>query len=172
VSKVFENLLNRLFRRIDIADNNGSVYLRRWYIWPRHPEDNKDKGRLYLHKFYRGDNDRHLHDHPWAYQSLILKGGYWEHSFNPAWIKNKGFKNPDNPAPQTVRKWYGPGSYIRRGDRWAHQVELDAGKPCWTLFVTEKKSRSWGFHTENGWCWWKNYHQGVCWCYEPPNEVI
>jgi hypothetical protein len=194
---LFERLLSRVFQHIDItgdeAAQGDNIYLRRWFIYPRNPDNNKQARRLYLHKFYLGDRDRHLHDHPWAFRSLILWGGYFEHSFNPEWMRIKAkYKNDPvglaalieecdelckmmgQPAGayMTIRKWYGPLSFLRRGASWTHRVELPPGKTCWTLILTEKKSRSWGFHTDSGWCWWKNYRDGICWCYDNPNEKI
>lgn len=34
--------------------------------------------RLYLHIFQRPDEDRHLHDHPWDFDTTVLWGGYEE----------------------------------------------------------------------------------------------
>ncbi|MCZ6507741.1 MAG: hypothetical protein O7A04_06815, partial [Acidobacteria bacterium] len=31
-----------------------------------------------LHRFLRSDLDECLHDHPWPFASLILRGGYFE----------------------------------------------------------------------------------------------
>src|SRR5271170_2244259 len=78
----FEALLCLIFPYTDIERDNepGVTYLRRWFLYPRDKDfgKNKGKGRLYLHKFYRGDEDLHLHDHPWPFTSLILTRGYWE----------------------------------------------------------------------------------------------
>src|SRR4051812_37025247 len=48
-------------------------YMLRWYLLPRNPWLN-----LYLHKFLRDDDDRALHDHPWWFVSLMLRGAYYE----------------------------------------------------------------------------------------------
>jgi hypothetical protein len=50
-------------------------YLTRWHLIPRNRWLN-----LYLHKFVHGDDERALHDHPWASASLILEGRYIEHT--------------------------------------------------------------------------------------------
>jgi hypothetical protein len=57
-----------------------------------------------------------VHDHPWPFFTLILKGGYWE--WRPQ-FDAKGQKAGE------IAKWCGPGSF-----RWAkanqyHRVELD-----------------------------------------------
>ena len=50
-------------------------YLTRWHMIPRNPWFN-----IYLHFFVHGDDDRALHDHPWRSWSLLLDGGYREHT--------------------------------------------------------------------------------------------
>jgi hypothetical protein len=97
-----ERILDRLFDYQEIkagceADNDPlrPVYLKRWYIVKRDDPDRsagvfRGPGRsrtihlggngvqLYLHKIMRSDADRELHDHPWAFASLILWRGYHE----------------------------------------------------------------------------------------------
>src|SRR5208282_805597 len=50
-------------------------YMERW--WIRRPKEGR-KWTCRLHHILRSDEDRHLHDHPWPYVTIILKGGYWE----------------------------------------------------------------------------------------------
>jgi hypothetical protein len=174
---MIEALLNLLFNRSDIinyrVNPEGELYLRRWFIYPRVLDNTKMKRRLYLHKFYTGDTDRHLHDHPWSFKSLILWNGYFEVRFNPEWLKWQqwqkfGLERGPEP-PQTLTNWYGPGSLLTRGAAWAHSVKLATNgdgsvKHAWSLVWTSAKERSWGFHTEQGWCWWRKYDHGVCIC--------
>lgn len=181
---MLEKLLCKLFPHVDIKRSGEStVYLRRWFLRPRVPDDNKLTPRIYLHKFYRGDEDPHLHNHPWAYRTLIIKGGYWEHSFNPAWIKWTESKKiwmarDDKPEdgkyeaafiglygyepPKTIKKWYGPGTFMKRGAQWTHQVKLPEGKTAWTIIFTGKREHSWGFITEEGVCNHRYYLDGEC----------
>jgi hypothetical protein len=56
-----------------VVGGQDNPYLYRWYLIPRNRRFN-----IYLHKFLRDDDDRALHDHPWWFVSLILKGGYFE----------------------------------------------------------------------------------------------
>lgn len=115
-------------------------YLLRWYMIPRNPFVN-----VYLHKFLRSDDDRALHDHPWWFVSLILRGAYAE-------VTEEGERER------------GPMSIAFRPATLRHRVRLfeqfrvvsrDNGVvrtvlepvPCWTLIVTGRRSRTWGF-----WC--------------------
>lgn len=94
--------------------------------------------RLYLHHIQRSDADRALHDHPWWFASLILRGGYME--FLP-----RGYK---------VRR---PGSVIFHRAEDAHRIQLHLNTPdlneipAWTLVLCGRKARAWGFVTEQGW---------------------
>ncbi len=94
--------------------------------------------RPYLHYFFRGDEDREVHNHPWQRSiSLILTGGYKEYRWLPVLREFE------------VRHLV-PGklNYIRRND--FHRVELYADQGCWTLFlsmgrVMESNGRDWSF---------------------------
>lgn len=110
-------------------------YMLRWYILPRNPWFN-----IYLHKFLRDDDDRALHDHPWSSLSLIVRGKYRE-------ITPKGVQE------------YAAGSIILRSAEYSHRIELIT-KTCWTLFITGRRVREWGFHCPQGWRHWKDFTAG------------
>ena len=113
-------------------------YLLRWYLIPRNPVFN-----VYLHQFLRSDDDRALHDHPWANLSVLLDGEYTEHTIAAGGIQHR-----------TVRK---AGQLALRGPRAAHRIELHAG-PCATLFITGPRVRPWYFHCpERGLVHWKDF---------------
>lgn len=94
-----------------------------------------------IHKILISDDDC-LHDHPWAFITFILKGGYVEHT-------TKG------------SKVYGRFSLLYRHLYHKHRLEIH--QPAWTLVVTFKKKKSWGFFTKNGWVEWFKYRStGGC----------
>jgi hypothetical protein len=83
-----------------------------------------------------------LHDHPWGYATLILKGGYWEHI--PLTNETTG------GVIGSTRVWRGPGHFRIRSADDLHWLELEkdeAGNeiPCWSLFFMGKKKKEWGF---------------------------
>ncbi|WP_235631105.1 hypothetical protein [Mycobacteroides abscessus] len=123
-------------------------YLLRWYVIPRNRWLN-----IYLHKFLRDDDDRALHDHPWWFVSLMLWGQYVE-------VTDEG--RSVRSAPEPWRLFWGDRPLAFRRGTWRHRVELvpvathsnqfiarrDQRKlPCWTLIVTGRRVRLWGF-----WC--------------------
>jgi hypothetical protein len=98
---------------------------------------------VYVHQFYRSDDDRALHDHPWANCSIVLTGEYTEHTIDAGGIRRRA-----------IRK---AGDIVVRRARAAHRIELHAG-PCQTLFITGFRTRSWGFHCpEQGWIPWRRF---------------
>lgn len=110
--------------------------LMRRYILLRTPV-----GNLYVHHFIRSDFDRAFHDHPWWFVTLILRGGYIEHT----------------PQGNFRRR---AGSILFRPARWLHWVEV--GKPAWTLLFVGPKSREWGFLTRTGWVSWRKFIGAGC----------
>lgn len=107
-------------------------YMLRWYLIPRNWLCN-----VYLHKFLRDDDDRALHDHPWASVSLLLKGKYTE-------VTTSG------------RVVYSAPSIRFRSSTFSHRVELNGGT-AWTLFLTGRTVRNWGFHCPKGWVRWQDF---------------
>lgn len=168
--RIIERILCKLFPYTDIMrDDTQDLYLRRWFLYPRDKDfgKNKGKGRLYLHKFYRGDEDPHLHDHPWPFTSLILTRGYWEE------IPSFSLYPESSQTPLTVvvrdgvtfkRRFYPRFSLLRRPAVWKHRVILKDEKPVWTVVKTGVKERSWGFWIKDKLCPWRSYNNGVCRC--------
>jgi hypothetical protein len=130
--------------RHDIGRKGVGTYLTRWVLAGRRGGNfnNRRNGpgqKIFLHLFHRSDVEPYFHDHPFAFWSLILWGGYWENT-------PKG------------RKWYGPGSLLRRPATWQHRVDLPEGKKCWTLLWIGAKERSWGFHCPGvGFIGWREH---------------
>lgn len=156
---LFHKLMVKLGRYRLIPDRTtGEDYLHRYYLFL------KDRSwfpfNVTLHKIVRSD-DPIFHDHPWPYMTIVLKGGYWEHTpvFN-----NEGKKIAE------FQTWRGPGSIIKRGAGEYHWVEIEEGSSATTLFFMGPQQREWGFlvQTKKGlhrWIrWtdylsgWKNYH--------------
>jgi hypothetical protein len=108
-------------------------YLRRWYVIPKNRFLN-----FYLHRVNASDDDRALHDHPWASCSVMLEGTYLEIT----------------PTGSHIRK---KGQLVFRGGAAMHRLEVVDG-PVWTLFITGPKYREWGFADPKlGWTHWREY---------------
>ena len=143
---MFLKLLEYLGRKRIIMDRTSdSPYLERYYLLF------SDRGNfpfnVFLHKFLKSDPDDH-HDHPWAYCTLILRGGYWEWTLK---FNSKGEKIAE------ISKWHGAGSFRRARANTYHRIELDPDIECWTLFMPGRKVREWGFLAKNKWVQWEQY---------------
>ena len=89
-------------------------------------------------KAIRGD----VHDHPWPYFTLILRGGYYE------WIPQF---DQDGKLSCEVRKWRGPGHFRICRPTSYHRIELKEGVTAWTLFMPGPQKQEWGFLVKNKW---------------------
>lgn len=169
---LIETILTKLFPYTDIhRSGTDEIYLRRFFLYPRDKDfgKNKGKGRLYLHKFYRGDEDPHLHDHPWPFTSLILTRGYfeetpWSSADSPDGTNLYGYYSLQEYGEERKIRFYRRFSILRRPATWKHRVILKDKKPVWTLVKTGVKERSWGFWIKDKLCPWRKYDDGVCWC--------
>lgn len=105
---------------------------------------------IYLHKLCRSDYDRALHDHPWPFVSIVIKGGYWE-------------VHDQTMNRRETRFWRGRGEVMLRPAEWRHRVVL-GGRPAWTVVVVGRRFRRWGFYLPEGWCWWRKHdpEKGIC----------
>lgn len=124
-----------------VIGGRSNAYLERWWVITRNPVFN-----VYLHRFWRSDDDRALHDHPWLNLSLVLAGGYYEQTIAAGGV--------------STLKWRPPGSAVLRAPWAAHRLELPdelRGRTV-TLFVTGPKLREWGFHCRiAGWVLWRDF---------------
>lgn len=122
-----------------IYDREGiDPYLIRYYLHPRWMTFGLF--RVVVHNFCRSDNPNDgLHDHPWPYISVILSGGYIEHT-------------PEGSACRHV------GQTLFRRARSLHRVQLYGdNNPVYTLFIMGPKIRRWGFTVDGQWHPWKKW---------------
>jgi hypothetical protein len=139
-------LLDRLGRKRIVMDRvENEPYLERYYLFLRERE--QFPFNVFLHKFLKSDPDD-VHDHPWPYATLILKGGYWE------WIPH--FDTVGRKTGE-YQVWRGPGHFRISKANSFHRIELDPDITAWTLFMPGPKQRDWGFLVKNQWIQWEQY---------------
>ena len=139
-------LLDRLGRKRIVMDRvENEPYLERYYLFLRERE--RFPFNVFLHKFLKSDPDD-VHDHPWPYATLILKGGYWE------WIPH--FDTVGRKTGE-YQVWRGPGHFRISKANSFHRIELDPDITAWTLFMPGPKQRDWGFLVKNKWIQWEQY---------------
>jgi len=121
-----------------VIGGKDTPYMERWWLIPRNRFFN-----IYLHRFWRSDDDRALHDHPWINISILLSGSYIEHTIAAGGVH--------------FQQKFEAGNIKFRRPKSAHRVEITpegAGK-TWSLFITGPVVRTWGFHCPAGWRPWK-----------------
>lgn len=149
----FAKLMDKIGRRRVITDRTGKVpYLIRYYLFLK--ERKNFPFNITLHKVLVSDEPT-LHDHPWSWGAIILKGGYWEHI--PLFAQ-------EGHVVGSTRVWRGPGSIRFRSADDLHWLELAKDEdgneiPCTSIFFMGRKQKEWGFvrHVKNvGYRWIHN----------------
>lgn len=110
-------------------------HLLRWHGW-----------QLALHKIWRSDDDRAMHDHIGDNVSVLLTGCYEELRSCPR------CKQGEVSGHSALRIPLIP--YFRRAET-PHRLVLT--KPVWTLWLRWPRRREWGFHCPSGWVHEKDY---------------
>ena len=123
-------MLNKMGRKRIVYDRyKKEPYLERYYLFLK--ERKRFPFNIFLHKFLKGDSDD-LHDHPWSYFTLVLKGGYIEHTPKGTF-------------------WRSPGHFRICTANSYHRIELKPDVYCWTLFIPGRKQKEWGFLDNGNW---------------------
>ena len=115
-------------------------YMLRWWWIPRNKWFN-----VYVHMFLKDDDDRAMHDHPWASLSLLCEG-----------VLKEYYK--DQTTGFNYWKYISPGEWSYRSSKLAHRLEVPKQPfdPI-TIFITGPRIREWGFHCPMGWKHWKDF---------------
>lgn len=111
----------------------------------------KDCG-LYVHRIDKPDGDRDRHNHPYAFGSWVLWGGYKQEILLP------------DGSVETQWRRMGEFSVMPR-DHYHRVVELADNKPCYTLFFAGNPqwntdgTHEWGFSVGGVHVPWKQYRE-------------
>ena len=118
-------ILNKFLVK-EIKETDGTLHFRRWclFLLPWF--------RIYIHQICLPDYDKHLHDHPWNFLSIILKGSYLE----------RYMQGPGYNVIRSIWRW--PGSFIFHKRSDAHKIETTNGD-VWTLVFAIGKYKMWGY---------------------------
>lgn len=114
------------YRQFDLVRaTDGATYLTRWWIFAC------PWGGIALHRMTASDARPTLHDHPFSFVSVVLRGGYDEDRLDPRTMK---------VAPHVVRRV----NLVRAGID-AHSIRHLLRVPTWTLLLVGRHLRTWGF---------------------------
>lgn len=91
-----------------------------------------------VHHILRRDLDRHPHNHPWTFRSILLRGWYIE--------ERNG-----------VERALIAGDTYRCDDTEFHRIKHVGEGGVWTLFISGPYQHTWGFQTDDGFVPYKGY---------------
>lgn len=138
---------------------DDTLYIGRWWLLPRwalmeHPTTGTLEPKSWhrrawrlvpsvrLHLIARPDVDRHLHDHPADFRSLVIKGWYREEDIFGR-----------------VRTVTAGDTYASRAERF-HRIAEVPEHGVWTIFILGPKRHKWGFLVEGRKVPWEQYLSG------------
>ncbi len=119
----------------EIRTKEGVLQFRRWRLF------SCPWFGIYIHKIYRTDNDKHPHNHPWKFTSIVLGGEFQEtDKYNEL---------------LPIRKF---GSIYTLDTEDFHRMYIS--EPSTVLILTGgRKHDSWGYWTEDGFVDWETYRK-------------
>lgn len=94
-----------------------------------------------LHHWIGNDVGPHLHDHPFNFISILLKGGYTNITSDQHYQDCPYHITFSRKHIKALSMWYANGE--RR-----HRLEIDSGG-AWTLLLCGRPYRKWGFWVNN-----------------------
>lgn len=147
-----EQFLDRILKYKVIYNLEQEKYLKRWYLF------RFKSFSVFVHKFFKSDEDRALHDHPWNYIVIPTWRGYTEYSSNL--VKKFFLFGVLKEIREEKTKRIYPIIGIRyRKSTYRHRVELINNKPAWSIFIKFRKNRNWGFWPNNEYIYWEDFRE-------------
>lgn len=121
-------------------DDHLEGYMMRYWLKPPAPDDLDSlpaspadiyANSMRIHQILTKDNDRHPHDHPWEFRSIILTG----------WYKEERLLKSGELATITRKA----GDTYTCSQREYHRITDISEEPLFTLCIIGKKQKRWGF---------------------------
>jgi hypothetical protein len=124
-------------------------YMRRWWLLPRWLIGADQYGNPFprawlpisarVHHILRADNERELHDHPFDYRTIILKGWYVEEDIFGE------------------LHYRGTGDTVANRAQTFHRIATVSPGGVWTLFIISRRINRWGFLVGGRKVYYKDY---------------
>lgn len=121
-------------------DDHLPGYMMRYWLKPPSPDDLKElpetpsdiyANSIRIHHILTKDHDRHPHDHPWQFRSIILSGWYREERIMP------------NGEPRVITRMAGDTYTCSQGEY--HRIIEISPEPLFTACIIGRKQAKWGF---------------------------
>jgi len=121
----------RPYKKGHLYNQDGSLYMRRWAIFETRWLS------MRVHEIVTEDRDPLMHDHPWWFLSIVLRGSYVE--ARP--YMDTEIIGYDHRAPRKERKRF---SIAFRKENVRHRITKVSGNVV-TLFIHGPERQEWGF---------------------------
>lgn len=138
----------------EIRSKNGLLHFKRYAIFET------SYFSIYWHKIYVNDHDVYMHNHPWAFFGIIIKGSYVEQYMKRITIGT--LFNPISINVSTAYRTKRPFSIGFGGQEYFHRIHRIENGPVTSLFFTFGKRQKWYYRTSpgrNGWIESKEYRR-------------
>lgn len=121
-------------------DDHLEGYMNRYWLKPPAADDLIELpltpadiygNSIRIHHILTKDHDRHHHDHPWQFRSIILTGWYREERLDPSGV------------PMMITRCAGDTYTCSQGEY--HRIVEISEEPLYTLCIIGKKLTKWGF---------------------------
>jgi hypothetical protein len=130
------SIFRKLFLVKEIKSQEGELHFQRWRLLQT------PLGSVYIHRIFKADQDKHCHDHPWSFVSVMLSGSY-------------GIGNPNNAS---CRYYSAPAVSVNKSTKF-HKIAQVVKGPLTTLVLTGPKNREWGYSVDGEWMHHKEYRE-------------
>ncbi len=118
-----KSFIDKIFLIREIRSQKGELHFKRWRLiacpW----------FNVYIHLIAKADQDKHMHDHPWSFMSLIIHGGFAEQTIDGTKIRR-------------------PGSISFNKAEKIHKITHLATLTR-TFVITGPRKRDWGYRLKN-----------------------
>lgn len=121
-------------------------YMNRWWLVEPGSFLNLFLPAMRFHHILRGDSDRHPHDHPWAFRSIILRGHY---------LEERHF-NDELGSSRRIAREVG-ATYLMPFGAY-HRISSVSLGGVLTLCILGKKQDTWGFLVNGQRIQWQEYY--------------
>lgn len=172
---VIRRALRTPYRHLRHAD--GRPYMDRYWLFRIGGGEYPWFGAR-VHHILSSDNDLAMHDHPWPFVSIILRGGYREVRLACDFPRERNwYTNVGDRATLVTSHDYTAGAVLfRRASTW-HLLHLAPGQEAVTLFITLPKLQSWGFLWRSRKVDWREFdrltgREGIRSAHEPGGNLV
>lgn len=125
-----------VWKKMVLRRSDGVAYMTRWRLVQT------PFFAVYVHRFDAPDPGVDLHDHPWPFATLVVRGGYVEEVAD--------VRCASIPECWEEKVWR-DRSVHTVGLQHAHRITSLLRLPTWTVVVRGRSRREWGFYEPTGW---------------------